>query len=206
MRLGSIILAGGKSNRMGKPKASLPFADSTLLGQAVDTLLTCTYPVAVVARDADDGTAELPPVPLEADIIHDAAEHQGCGPLAGLHAGLLHVSARCDAAFVTGCDAPFVTPAVVEWLAEQLGDQDLVMPEVGGVLQPLCAIYHTRIGPAVRKLLAATQRSLHALTGTVDARILKDAEVSAFDPEHRFLRGVNSPEEYEAVLRELEKS
>ena len=206
MRLGSIILAGGQSNRMGKPKASLPFGDSTLLGHAVDTLLTCTYPVAVVARNADEGTAELPPVPLEADIIHDAPEHQGCGPLAGIQVGLQHLSRLCDAAFVTGCDAPFLTPKVVEWLADQLGDNDLVMPEVGGVLQPLCAIYRTRIEPQVRKLLAGDDRSVHALTGATNARLLPEAEVSAFDPSHRFLRGVNSPEEYQAALRELDKS
>ncbi len=206
MRLGSIILAGGQSNRMGRPKASLPFADSTLLGCTVDTLLSCTYPVVVVARDADQVSAELPPIPLEADTIHDTEEDQGRGPLAGLHAGLQHVSDPCNAVFLTGCDAPFLTPAAVEWLAEQLGDKDLVMPEVGGVLQPLCAIYRISIEPAVRKLLETGDRSVHALTGTTNARILAEAEVNAFDPSHRFLRGVNSPEEYEAALREADNS
>ena len=202
MRLGSIILTGGKSDRMGKPKASLPFGDNTLLGRTVDMLLSCTYPVVVVARDTNQVEAELPPVPLEADIVHDPEEHQGSGPLAGLLAGLGHVGGRCTAAFLTGCDVPFLTPGAVEWLAEQLGVHDLVIPEVGGMLQPLCAIYRTSIEPAVRKLLATDDRSLHGLTGSTNARVLTEAEVSAFDPSLRFLRGVNSPEEYQAALRE----
>jgi len=202
MRLGSIILAGGKSDRMGRPKASLPFGDNTLLGRTVATLLSCTYPVVVVARDARQVEEELPPVPVEADIIHDAEEHRGSGPLAGLLMGLGHVNDKCAAAFLTGCDVPFLTPAAVEWLAEQLGDHDLVMPEVSGVLQPLCGIYRTSIELAVRKLLASDDRSLHGLTGSTKARVLTEAEVSAFDPSLRFLRGVNSPEEYQAALRE----
>ncbi|MHC4814546.1 MAG: molybdenum cofactor guanylyltransferase [Planctomycetota bacterium] len=206
MRLGSIILAGGQSNRMGKPKAALSFADNSLLGRAVDMLLSCTYPVVVVARDARQAEHELPPVPVEADVIHDAEEHQGCGPLAGLLAGLRHVGDSCDAVFMTGCDLPFLTPAVVEWLAEQLNDNDLVMPEVGGVLQPLSAIYRTRIEPTVGKLLVAGDRSLHGLANNTNARILSEAAVTAFDPSHQFLRGVNSPEEYEAALRKADGS
>jgi molybdenum cofactor guanylyltransferase len=202
MRLGSIILSGGKSDRMGKPKAALPFGDSTLLGRTVETLLSCTHPVVVVARDARQIEEELPPVPLETDIIHDAEEHRGQGPLAGLLAGLEHVAGRCAAVFLTGCDVPFLTPAAVEWLAERLDGHDLVIPEVSGVLQPLCAIYSTSLAPAVRKLLATEDRSLHGLANTAKARILPEAEVKAFDPSLCFLRGVNSPEEYQAALRD----
>lgn len=201
MRLGSIILAGGKSNRMGKPKASLPFGDNTLLGRAVDTLLSCTYPVVVVARDAHQAE-ELPPVSVEADIIHDAEAHRGQGPLAGLLAGLHHLSDKCTAAFLTGCDAPFLTPRVVEWLAEQLGDHDLVIPEVTGALQPLCAVYRTSLAQAVSNLLTADDRSLHSLVNTADAHCLREEEIRAFDRSLRFLRGVNTAEEYQAALRE----
>ena len=68
MILGSIILAGGRSRRMGRPKESLPFAGSTLLGHTVDVLLDCTFPVVVVARDQEQ---ELPPIHLEADLVFD---------------------------------------------------------------------------------------------------------------------------------------
>lgn len=207
MRLGSIILTGGKSDRMGKPKASLPFGDNTLLGRTVDTLLSCSHPVVVVARNADQIEAELPPIPVEADIIHDGAGYQGQGPLAGLLAGLEHLHGRCTAAFLTGCDVPFLTPAAVEWLAEQLGDHDMVIPEVAGVLQPLCSIYRTDLAAAVRKALATDDSSLHGsslhgLARSTNARVLTEAEVSAFDTSFRFLQGVNNPEEYQAALRE----
>jgi len=200
MRLGSIILAGGKSNRMGKPKAALPFGDNTLLGRTVDMLLSCTHPVVVVARDARQMHEELPPISLEADLVHDAEEHQGEGPLAGLVAGLRHMGDRCAATFLTGCDLPLLTPAAVEWLAEQLRDHDLVIPEVSGVLQPLCAVYRTSIAATAARLLATEDRSLHGLVDNTNARRLANAEIEAFDPSLLFLRGVNTPEEYLAAL------
>ena len=187
---------------MRAPKASLPFGDNSLLGRIVETLLSCTFPVVVVARDARQADAELPPLPVETDIVHDIREYRGQGPLAGFLAGLRHVRGRCAATLLTGCDLPFLTPAAVEWLADQLGDHDLVIPEVAGVLQPLCAIYRTGIEPAVQGLLATDDRSLHGLVRVTNARRLTEAEARGFDPSLRFLRGVNSPEEYEQALRE----
>lgn len=187
---------------MGRPKAALPFGDNTLLGRTVDTLLSCTHPVVVVARNVRQLEDELPPISLEADVIHDAEEHQGQGPLAGLLAGLTHVENRCGAAFLTGCDVPFLTPAAVEWLADQLADHDLVLPEVEGVLQPLCAVYRTTLKATIQKQLASEDRSLHALAKTCNCRVLAEADVKSFDPSLRFLRGVNTEDEYEAALRE----
>ena len=109
MRLGGLILAGGRSRRMGRAKESLPIGDTTLLGWQCRTLAACTDPVVVVRRD--DGQA-LPDVPESVDVTADDAP--GIGPLCGLAAGLARLRDRHgfgdrDAAFVTGCDLPFVT-------------------------------------------------------------------------------------------------
>ena len=109
MLVGSLILAGGRSRRMGRPKEALPFADGTLLGNVAELLLDCTWPVLVVSRDADQ---ELPPLPLEAALVHD--DQPGSGPLAAIRTGMQQLRAsgelgEQDAVFVTGCDAPFLT-------------------------------------------------------------------------------------------------
>src|SRR5262245_34406731 len=106
MRTGSIILTGGRSKRMGRPKESLRIAGETLLGRTVETLLGCTAPVVVVARAGQ----ELPALPPAARIITD--EVPDAGPLAALVAGLRLLRAEDllgdqDAVFATGCDAPF---------------------------------------------------------------------------------------------------
>src|SRR5262245_11012674 len=114
MQLGSIVLAGGQSTRMGRPKAMLPIAGTTLLGRTVDTLMSCTHPVLVVARSHDD---ELPPLPIESELTLDTKPDQG--PLSGIRDGMRwHVLRKeCDTVLVTGCDMPFLEVAAVGWLA-----------------------------------------------------------------------------------------
>src|SRR5688572_29654059 len=106
MLVGSIILAGGRSRRMGQPKESLPFGGTTLLGRTVETLLDRTWPVVVVARPEQ----QLPPLPLEARVVAD--DLPGQGPLQAIASGIRWLRGsngglgERDAAFVTGCDAP----------------------------------------------------------------------------------------------------
>ncbi len=199
MRIGAIILAGGRSRRMGKPKESLEFGDSTLLGHTAEILLECAYPVVVVARTPDQ---VLPPVPLEVELVYDDEPDEG--PLRGLSAGLRRLREECDAAFTTGCDAPFLTGGAVAWLGEMLGDHDAVMPRVGSILQPLCAIYRCRALPVIESCLARGTRRPRDLVAELRVRVLDEEELRRFDPQLRFLRGVNTPEEYEATVREAD--
>lgn len=185
---------------MGQPKESLPFRSTSLLGFVTETLLDCTWPVVVVGRGGDQ---QLPPIPIEAQILHD--ETPGKGPLQAIATGLRFLLQQGelnprDAVFVTGCDAPFLSSAVVAWLAEQLGDQQCAMPKVGEQLQPLCAIYRCDILPAIDALLAAGVDTPRTLAEKVRTRLLDEPELRRFDPELRFLRGVNTPEEYQAAL------
>jgi molybdopterin-guanine dinucleotide biosynthesis protein A len=201
MYIGSIVLAGGDSSRMGRPKAGLPFLGSTLLGRTVETLLLCTHPVVVVARDE---AQELPPLPLEVDFAYDDAPGQG--PLVGLAAGLRALREECDAAFAVGCDVPFLDQGVIGWLAAKLEGFDLVMPRAGGVLQPMAALYRVSVLPEVEALIASGERSPRALVPRVRSRIVEEAEIDAFDPQRRFLRNVNVPDDYQRALQEAEEA
>src|SRR5688572_28406934 len=102
MRLCAIILAGGRSTRMGRAKDSLPFHGNTLLGRVAATLAACAAPVVVVARDP---AQTLPPLPAGCELVCDERQEQGS--LAGLAAGLRHVQSRADAALLAACDQPF---------------------------------------------------------------------------------------------------
>ena len=203
MLVGSLILAGGRSRRMGKPKESLPLCGNTLLGRTAELLLECTWPVVVVGRGGDQ---ELPPLPLEAAVIHD--ERPGAGPLAALAVGMRHVRAHKqlgdqDAVFVTGCDAPFLTAAAVGWLSSQLGQHQCVVPKSGGVLQPLCAVYRLTCLPVIDDLLRSGVDTPRTIAEKTRALILDEPALRAFDLETRFLRGINTPEDYEAAQRAL---
>ncbi len=200
MRLGAIILAGGRSTRMGQPKESLPFAGDTLLGHACRTLLTCTTPVLVVKRDA---AQPLPPLPIGVEVTTDTTPD--AGPLAALATGLSgladqHGFGAADAAFVCACDQPFLTQAAVRGLADRLGDAPLVMPRIGGRLQPLGTIYRVGVLPHVAARLASGTRTLRALAELPGVRLLDADELRPFDAELLAWVNLNTLDELEAAM------
>jgi molybdopterin-guanine dinucleotide biosynthesis protein A len=199
MLLGSVILAGGRSRRMGQPKESLPFAGSTMLGHCAELLLDCTWPVLIVGRGPDQ---ELPPLSPEVAVVYD--ERPGSGPLAAIATGMRHLRrdlGEHDAVFVTGCDTPFLTGAAVGWLAAQLDDHAAVVPRVDGTLQPLCAVYRLQCLAAIEGLLQQDVATPRTIAETVRTRVLEADALRRFDPELRFLRNLNTPEDYEAARR-----
>src|SRR5262245_12938417 len=95
-RRGAVVLCGGRSSRMGRDKASLPFGPETLLQRAVRIGSAAVEDVVVVARSGQ----ELPPLPPHVRLAFDDVEDQG--PLGGLGPGLR--ASRAEAAFTTSCD------------------------------------------------------------------------------------------------------
>ena len=146
-----IVLAGGRSSRMGSPKAALEWHGSTLLrricgivGRAVDG------PVVVVRAPEQ----ELPELPDGVEVVEDARE--GRGPLQGIAAGLHAVRDGADAAYVSSTDVPLLHPRFVATVLQALDDEtDVVLPEVGGHRHPLAAAYRTALAEQVERLIAA---------------------------------------------------
>jgi len=203
MRVGSLILAGGRSIRMGKPKESLPFGEVTLLGHVCATLLGCTDPVVVVARD---GHQNLPPLPADARVTVDL--EPDAGPLWAICTGLRFVRSHgllgaTDAVFVTACDTPFLHARLVTGLSERLGDSQAVMPHLGGLLQPLCAVYRISVLDAVETLLARGVRTPRALAESIPTRLVDEQEMAQLDPGLRSVENLNTPEDYARALRSL---
>lgn len=205
MRIGSLILAGGRSVRMGQPKELLPFDGQPLLARIAGILAASTDPVVVVARGVDQ---RLPPLPAGIHVTAD--EQPDGGPLWGLCTGLRFVRrhrllADEDAVFVAGCDAPFVSAPFAVWLAGRLGDADAAVPHVGGELQPLCACYRVRTLTAIEHLLDRGVRTPRTLAQTVPTRILTAEELVAADPDLRCVENVNTPAEYQRALRSTQR-
>jgi molybdenum cofactor guanylyltransferase len=189
---GAVVLAGGRSTRMGRDKASLPFGHETLLQRVVRVLADCVAEVVVVARPGQD----LPEMPRDVRLAHDEVEDRG--PLGGLAPGLR--ASRAEAVFATACDAPFVDPRVVELLFARLGVADVSVAEAQGFTHPLCAVYRTRIAPQIDGLVAAERLRPVFLFDLVRTVRVTQPELVAIDPELRFLANCNTPEAYAAAL------
>lgn len=200
MRLGAVILAGGRSSRMGQPKEALPFAGDTLLGHCCRQLAASCAPVLVLARNA---AQTLPPLPAAVERLADTEPDPG--PLRALlqamdHLATHHGFAAGDAVLLTGCDMPFWSPAAIDGLRRALGDDDLVMPRHNGALQALAALYRLRLRPAIAALLAAGQRAPKALLPGDKRRELDEISLRQLDPDLLFLRNINTPADYDAAL------
>ena len=109
-RLGAIVLAGGRSSRMGAPKALLDWHGGTLVRRITGILQRLADPVVVVHADGQ----ELPPLVGVERVVDRAPDR---GPLEGIAAGLRTVAGRCPAVFVSGTDLPFLHPDLVLALA-----------------------------------------------------------------------------------------
>jgi molybdenum cofactor guanylyltransferase len=194
MTIGGIVLCGGRSTRMGSPKAMLPFGGETMLQRVVRLLGTVVAPIVVVAAPGQ----ELPALPPSVHVTRD--EREGRGPLEGLCAGLKSLPTTVEAAYVTSCDVPLLVPAFVARVVELLGDHDIAVMEIDGFAHPLSAVYRRRTLPDVEALLAADRLRPAFLFDAVNTRRLQTADVASADPQLLTLRNLNTPQDYAEAL------
>jgi molybdopterin-guanine dinucleotide biosynthesis protein A len=198
--VGGIVLCGGESKRMSRPKAWLPFGGELMLARVVRLVAQAVGPMVAVAAPGQD----VPPLPANVDIVRDEAK--GRGPLQGLLAGLTALAGRADAAYLSSCDVPFLVPAFVRRLIELLGAHAICVPRVGAYHHPLAAIYRVQVVDAVRSLLAQDRLRPVFLFDSVPTRVVEAGELEDVDPTLQTLRNLNTPEDYAAALSVLGQS
>jgi molybdenum cofactor guanylyltransferase len=197
MRTGGIVLCGGRSSRMGRPKAWLPFDDELMLPRVVRILFEVVNPIVVIAAPDQ----EVPPLPPTIEIAHDPTE--GRGPLQGLGAGLAALDGRSDAAYLSSCDVPFLQPAFVRRMIELLGEHSICVPRVGEFHHPMAAVYRIGVRAAVDRLLNENRMRPVFLFDAVPTRVVQANELTDIDPTLQSLRNLNTPEDYQAAVRDL---
>lgn len=180
----ALILAGGESRRMGQDKANLVFDGQTLL-QSVTVAMQPLFAEVILSVRQTRHEIDLPQVCDDVSRI---------GPLAGLAAGL-----ECAATpwiFAVACDMPFITAALVEYLARQRGNYQAVVPMVRGYPQPLAAFYAASCLPAVRECLNGNgKHSLRALLEGLQVRYVNEAEILEADPDLASFFDLDTPQD-----------
>lgn len=178
-----IVLAGGRSRRMGRDKTLLELAGETLVSRAARRLAEVCREVAV----ADAGRGSVPGFVSLPD-----------GPGAGPAAGILGAARAFPGRYllVVACDLPDLAPGLLSRLA-QGADADWLLPRWTGGLEPLCAVY----GPVVLSHLEARvvqgEMALHALTETSSVRIryLDEGELCPYGDPAVMFHNLNRPED-----------
>jgi molybdenum cofactor guanylyltransferase len=196
MQTGAIILCGGRSSRMGRDKATLPFGPESMLQRVVRLLGEVVPTRRMVIVAATDQS--LPALPSEVTVARDARPQRG--PLEGLAAGLTGLPGDVEAVYATSCDVPLLVPAFVELMFAELGDHVIAVPRDGEHHHPLAAVYRTSVLPAVQRLLAADRLRPRFLFDEVPTRDVPVELLRDVDPDLHTLRNLNTPEDYQAAL------
>jgi molybdopterin-guanine dinucleotide biosynthesis protein A len=183
------VLAGGKSSRMGvgTDKALLEFGGQTLLDRALAVMGTVCDRVAIVADPAKFTNYES----VVADIF------PGCGPLAGIHAALVHSSAELN--LMLAVDMPFVSQELLAFLfaaaTSEANDAIVTVPRSGKGLQPLCAVYRRDFSPVAEQALRAGKYKVDAVFSSVSVRVVEEVELATAGFSEQSFFNVNTPQE-----------
>jgi len=189
-----IVLAGGKSERMGQPKAFLDFKGKALILYPLNLLLSLCSEVLIVTKDpklyANFGVK----------IVTDF--HLDSGPMAGIYAGLSH--ALNPWSIVLACDLPFVRPQLLEKLQERAA-QELarwaIIPTTP-IQQVLCAVYSKSCLPYLERKISEGKISLLREMKEPETLYVPWQELDPQDPSASSFINLNTPEEYERIKLE----
>ena len=188
-----VILAGGKSRRMGENKALLQLGGDSLIGHVIRRMRGVTDELLLITNTpAEYSHLELP---MHADIVSNT------GALGGIYTGLTHASH--DTVLCVACDSPFLDSKLITYLVSVLSKYDAVMPytlrgDTGQMtLQTLCAVYSKRCLPIIEQMLKASELRVHALYEHGNIKRIPPEIWQRFDPEGMSFLNINTPEDFD---------
>ena len=193
-----VILAGGKSRRMGQNKALLQLGDDSLIAHVIRCMRNATDELLLITNNHAE-YAHLG-LPMHSDMIPDA------GALGGIYTGLMHASH--DVVVCVACDSPFLQPKLLSYLVSVLGEYDAVMPYTHQensashndnqiTFQTLCAAYSKRCLPIIELMLQESELRVHALQERAYIQCVSPEVWQEFDPDGISFFNINTPNDLE---------
>lgn len=191
MAVSGIILAGGRSSRMGQDKTLMSIETQTLIERTVKELGKVTDEIIIASNQSNKynlpGTFEVP------DIF------TGYGPLGGIHAGLK--AASHPYSFIVAGDMPLFSADLAEYLLNRADEgYDVIAPEVNGSWEPLCAVYSRSCLQAIEQYLAAGIRQVFQFYKNVRVLKIGEQELAGIGKAGDVFYNLNTPEDYETLL------
>lgn len=190
----SIILAGGKSSRLGRSKPLQAIGGKSLIQWVVDRLAIFSTEIIIATAHG-----EAIPCVSAAKIKTVADTYHGKGPLAGIYSGL-RASSSCRAV-VVGCDTPFLSVDLLEHMGQSSPKSDIVVPRIAEKIEPLCAVYSKNCIAPIGELLKQDELKIIELFRMVKVRYIEQAEIDRFDADHLSFFNINDQADLDRARR-----
>ena len=190
-----VILAGGKSSRMGQNKALLSLGGKRLVDRVVGVLGE-VFSGLLLVTNSPEVYADLG-LPMVRDVFPDK------GSLGGIYSAVYH--APTPYCFVVACDMPFLSAAVMRYLIGHIADYDVVIPDMHGELQPLHAIYSKACLPSMLRRLEANRLRIVGFLPEVRVCTVTASDIQHLDPDLLAFQNLNTPEEFQAAAQRLQR-
>ncbi len=182
-----IVLAGGEGKRLGTEKAFLRIGGRVLIEGIVEKMRRIGDEVIIVTNSPQRYDH------LEARLVGDV--YPGKGALGGIYSGLR--TARHDYGLVVACDMPFLDLRLLRYMILLSPGQDVVIPRIGGLTEPLHAIYSKQCLQPIERLLSAGRLKIIDFFPEVRVRYVEEQEIKLFDPQGLSFFNINTPGDLE---------
>ena len=193
----SVLLAGGRSRRMGRDKRFIELDGRTLFERTLSVLEKLFPEVVVVVAELTPDLPKLGRHRVVRDIIPD------CASLGGLYSGLFH--AAQPRAFAVACDMPFLNEAIIRRLIELGAGADVVMVQLATGVQPMHALYSKSCLPPMRKMIDAGNLKIQQLIEApeLQVRLVEEQELQGTQDQFLSFLNVNTPGDLELARKVL---
>ncbi len=196
MEISGIVLAGGRSLRLGHDKVLEKIGDKSLLERVVSHIDSFSKNIIIVT--AQERTFAPLAKHLKVKTVSDILPGQGS--LGGIYTGLVESSSFYN--LVVAADMPFLNESLLRYMMEKADGYDFVLPRVDGLFEPLHAIYSQNCIAPIKTILERGKKVIIELFNYVKVRYIETEEVERFDPEHLSFFNINTAEDLE-LAREI---
>ena len=197
MKITGVVLAGGKSRRMGQNKSLLRIGDKTIIELIVDRIRPIFDEIILVTNSKDDYK-----MLKDIRIVPDAYIKEETNSIIGLYTGLLE--AKHDYAFVLPCDMPFISRKLIEYMISNAKDYDILVPYINGFYESLHGIYKKTSLEYIKYLYDSENYKIRNLFEKFPGLKIKKIDNSILEKlnvDKECFLNLNTPESYEKALK-----